>query len=101
MPSVASRILTAASRTRVSRGFNYIGYFVNRAPGFQPEMSFYRHSDWREVGQTFAYQFWPKNPWITRIWAEVYASRGWHYDGVMNWEGVSPMVKVDIKHNTT
>jgi len=60
-----------------------------------------RHNDWREVGQTFAYQFWPKNPWITRIWAEVYAARSWHYDGVKNWEGLSPMVKIDIKHNTT
>jgi len=87
--------------TRVSRGFNYIGYFLNRAPGFQPELSFYNHSNWRELGQTFAYQFWPDDPWITRIWAEVYAARNWHYNGDLNWEGVKPMVKVDVKHNTT
>lgn len=87
--------------TRVSRGFNYIGYFLSRSPGFQPAMSFYNHSNWREIGQTFAYQFWPKNPWITRIWTEVYAARSWHYDGIKNWEGVKPMVKVELKHNTT
>jgi hypothetical protein len=90
-----------ATLTRVSRGFNYIGYFVNRAPGFQPEMSYYDHSDWREVGQTFAYQFWPQNPWITRVWTEIYAARMWHYNGDLSWEGVKPMVKVDVKHNTT
>ena len=90
-----------ATLNRTGRGFNYIGYFLNRAPGFQPAMSFYNHSDWREVGQTFAYQFWPKNSWITRIWTEVYAARSWHFDGVKNWEGVSPMIKVDVKHNTT
>src|SRR5262249_18100251 len=83
------------------RGFNYIGYFLNRAPGFQPAMSFYNHSDWREVGQTFAYQFWPNNSWITRIWTEVYGARSWHFDGVKNWEGITPMIKVDVKHNTT
>lgn len=87
--------------TRVSRGFNYIGYFLNRAPGFQPAMAYYNHSNWREIGQTFAYQFWPKNPWITRIWTEVYGARNWHYNGDLNWEGVKPMVKVDVKHNTT
>jgi len=90
-----------ATLTRVSRGFNYIGYFLNRAPGFQPEMSYYNHSDWREVGQTFAYQFWPHNAWITRIWTELYAARTWHYNGDLNWEGSKPMVKVDVKHNTT
>jgi hypothetical protein len=90
-----------ATLTRVARGFNYIGYFVNRAPGFQPEMAFLSHSDWRELGQTFAYQFWPKNSWITRIWTEVYGARNWHYNGALTWEGIKPMVKVEIKHNTT
>jgi hypothetical protein len=90
-----------ASLTRVSRGFNYIGYFLDRAPGFQPAMAFYNHSNWREIGQTFAYQFWPRNKWITRIWSEVYAARNWHFNGDLNWEGVSPTVKVDVKHNTT
>jgi len=90
-----------ATLTRVSRVFNYIGYLVNRSPGFQPEMSYYDHSNWREVGQTFAYQFWPNHPWITRIWTEVYAARNWHYNGDLSWEGVKPMVKMDIKHNTT
>jgi len=90
-----------ATLTRVSRGFNYIGYFLNRSPGFQPAMSFYDHSNWREVGQTFAYQFWPNNPWITRIWTEVYGARNWHYDGIKNWEGVTPTVRVEVKHNTT
>jgi hypothetical protein len=87
--------------TRVSRGFNYIGYFLSRTPGFQPAMAFYDHSNWREVGQTFIYQFWPKNPWITRIWTEVYGARNTHYDGIKNFEGFKPMVKVDVKHNTT
>jgi len=90
-----------ATLTRVSRGFNYVGYFLDRTPGFQPAMGFYDHSNWREIGQTFAYQFWPKNQWITRVWAEVYAARNWHYNGDLNWEGVKPMVKVDVKHNTT
>jgi hypothetical protein len=90
-----------ATLTRVSRGFNYIGYFVNRAPRFQPEMSYYDHSDWREVGQTFAYQFWPENRWITRVWTELYAARMWHYNGDLSWEGIKPMVKLDVKHNTT
>jgi len=90
-----------ATLTRVSRGFNYIGYFLNRSPDFQPAMSFYDHSNWREVGQTFAYQFWPNNPWITRLWTEVYGARNWHYDGIKNWEGVSPTVRVEVKHNTT
>lgn len=90
-----------ANLTRVSRSFNYIGYLINRAPGFQPAMAFYSHSNWREVGQTFAYQFWPKNSCITRVWAEVYGARNWHYNGYLFWEGVKPMVKVDIKHNTT
>lgn len=90
-----------ATVTRVSRGFNYTGYFLNRAPGFQPAMAFYGHSNWREVGQTFAYQFWPKNRWITRIWSEVYAARNWHFNGDLNWEGVKPMVKAGVKHNTT
>jgi len=90
-----------ATLNRTSRGLNYIGYFLNRSPGFQPAMSFYSHSNWREVGQTFAYQFWPTNPWIPRIWSEIYAARSWHYDGVKNWEGMKPMVKMDIKHNTT
>lgn len=90
-----------ATLTRVSRGFNYVGYLVNRAPGFQPEMSYYDHSDWREIGQTFAYQFWPQSPWITRVWTELYAARTWHDNGDLSWEGVKPMVKVDVKHNTT
>lgn len=90
-----------ATLTRVSRGFNYIGYFLDRAPGFQPAMSFYGHSNWREVGQTFAYQSWPKNHWITRIWSEVYAARNWHFNGDLNWEGIKPMVKAEVKHNTT
>lgn len=87
--------------TRVSRGFNYIGYFLDRAPGFQPAMAFYNHSNWREIGQTFAYQFWPGNRWITRVWSEVYFARNWHYNGDLNWEGVKPMLKMDVKHNTT
>jgi hypothetical protein len=89
-----------ATLNRTSRGFNYTGYFLNRSPDFQPAMSYINHSDWREVGQTFAYQFWPSNSWITRLWTEVYAARSWHYDGVKNWEGVAQTVKMDIKHNT-
>jgi hypothetical protein len=87
--------------TRVSRGFNYIGAFINRAPGFQPEMSFYDHSNWREYRQMVAYQFWPKNPWITRVYTELYAARTLHYNGDLSWEGIKPMVKMDLKHNTT
>jgi hypothetical protein len=87
--------------TRVSRGFNYIGAFINRAPGFQPEMSFIDHNDWREFRQMVAYQFWPKNPWITRLYTELYAARTLHYNGDLSWEGIKPMVKVDVKHNTT
>lgn len=90
-----------ATLTRVGRGFNYIGYFVNRAPGFQPEMSFYEHGNWREWGHTFAYQFWPNSQWITRLWAEIYAARNLHYNGDLSWEGIKPMVKMDVKHNTT
>jgi hypothetical protein len=90
-----------ATLTRVSRGFNYTGYFLNRAPGFHPEMSYYDHSDWREIGQDFAYQFWPHNSWITRVWTEIYAARTWHYNGDLNWEGGKPTVKVEVKHNTT
>jgi len=87
--------------TRVSRGFNYIGAVINRDPGFQPEMSFIDHSNWREFRQMLAYQCWPKSPWITRVWAELYAARTLHYNGDLSWEGVKPMVKMDVKHNTT
>jgi Domain of unknown function (DUF5916) len=87
--------------TRVSRGFNYIGALLHRAPGFQPEISFYDHSNWREYRQMLAYQFWPSNPWITRVWTELYAARTLHYNGDLSWEGIKPMVKMDVKHNTT
>ena len=87
--------------TKVSRGFNYIGAFIDRAPGFQPEMSFYDHSDWREFRQMIAYQFWPRNSWITRLYTELYAARTEHHNGDLSWEGIKPMVKVDVKHNTT
>ncbi|HEY1265352.1 MAG TPA: DUF5916 domain-containing protein [Terriglobales bacterium] len=99
--STSSGTTLDATLNRTARGFNYTGYFLNRAPGFQPAMSFYSHSDWREVGQTFAYQFWPNHSWINRIWTEVYAVRSWHYDGVKNFEGISPLIKVDVRHNTT
>ena len=64
-------------------------------------MSYYDHSDWREVGQAFGYQFWPHNSWITRVWTELYVARAWHNNGDLNWEGTKPTVKVDLKHNTT
>lgn len=38
---------------------------------------------------------------INRVWTEIYATRTWHYNGDMSWEGTKPMVKVDVKHNTT
>jgi hypothetical protein len=89
-----------ATLTRVSRALGYNGYYVNRAKGFEPEIAFYNHSDWRELGQTVSYQWWPSGSWIRRVYSEVYAARNTHHNGDLSWEGVKPLATIDLNHNT-
>ncbi|MGA9363372.1 MAG: DUF5916 domain-containing protein [Bacteroidota bacterium] len=67
---------------RSARDFSYDLTYFDYSPTFQAQSGFVTQSDWRQLGLSLDYSFYPTNAWLDRADLEVDLGLHYNHDGV-------------------
>jgi hypothetical protein len=82
--------------TRTGRGFNYWLSYLDRSPGFDPQLGFVQRVDLREVDQELRYAWYPSSGWLRTIEPVLNLSRLWdHRNRPLDW-WVEPSLNIGL-----